>query len=61
MKKPPPKLSALLTDLRKLRAEIRELQANPQPRTDPLDAFRAVFRDGVKDEPDSESTEPPSS
>lgn len=44
MKRPPPRLSALLSDLRKLRAEIRELQANPPPRTDPLDAFRNAMR-----------------
>lgn len=57
MKPPPPKLSALLSDLRKLRAEIRELQANPQPRTDPLDAFRNAMRPPLEDEPEPQANQ----
>ena len=55
MKPPPPKLSALLLALRKLRREIAELQANP-PRTDPLEAFCNALRPPLEDKP-----EPPAS
>jgi hypothetical protein len=42
----------MLAELRQLRRELKELRDNPPPRTDPLDAFRAVFRDRSKDKLD---------
>ena len=43
--------AALIRDLRKLRAELKNLRENPPQHRDPLDAFRAVFRDSAKDKP----------
>ena len=56
MKRPSPKLSALLRDWRKLRRELAELRDNPPPRTDPLQAFCNAMRPPLEDKP-----EPPAS
>jgi hypothetical protein len=41
-------LAEILHDLAELRALREELENTPPP-GDPLDAFRAVFRDGLKE------------
>jgi len=52
MKAPPPKLSALLRNWRKLRRELAELRDNPPPRTDPLAAFSTAMRPPIDDKLD---------
>ena len=56
MKPPPPKLSALLRDWRKLRRELAELRDNPPPRTDPLEAFCNAMRPPLEDEPEQKAS-----
>jgi hypothetical protein len=56
MKTPPPKLSDLLRNWRKLRRELADLRDNPSPRTDPLKAFCTAMRPPIDDK-----LEPPAS
>lgn len=51
MKPPPPRLSAHLRRLRELRAELRELKANPPPPPPhPLQVFADAMRPPKDDE-----------
>jgi hypothetical protein len=56
MKPIPDRFKPMLAELRALRRELRELNDNPQPRPDMLEAFRAVFRD-AKDKPVPQANE----
>jgi hypothetical protein len=51
MKAIPPRFKPMLAELRKLRRELRELETNPPPRTDPTEAFRQAIRDNLEDKP----------
>ena len=56
MKPPPPKLSALLRDWRKLRREIAQLRDTP-PKRDPLEAFCNALRPPLEDKPEPPASE----
>jgi|LakMenE18May11ns_1017448.scaffolds.fasta_scaffold9328907_2 hypothetical protein len=52
MKAIPPRFKTLLRQLRELRAELRELKANPPKHADPLEAFCTAMRPPLEDEPE---------